>query len=429
MILIYSNNDSPRLRYICRFIFDEQLGIEHTILTDRNDFLSREGYKINYSQELSINDDSFHIHPHQLLFESGIRNQDIFCETENALPIFFKTAGKDLSYDIFAASFFLLSRYEEYLPHEKDAFGRYPHSASLAFREGFLNKPLVNIRIIELADKLKKKFPGITFQKSSFSFLPTYDIDIAYSYKNKGLIRTVGGFIKEPSWRRINVLLDKEKDPFDIYEELDALHKKHALKPIYFFLAAERAGRYDKNNPVDSKGMKDLLSKHASQYDIGIHPSWKSNDKEHILQSEKKIMEDICGKKIEYSRQHYIKFELPGTYRKLINMNISHDFSMGYGSINGFRASVASSFLWYDLAAEKETTLRIHPFCYMDANCYYEEKLDVRGAYDELLHYFHACRSVNGTLITIFHNMFMADTPEFRPWKENYFRFIAQMGQ
>jgi len=429
MILIYSNNDSPRLRYICRFIFNEQLGIDHKIFTERESFSSQEGFKINYSREAQPDDSAFHIYPHVLLFQYDIRKQNINCEKETILPSFFSTAGRDLHYDIFAASFYLISRYEEYLPHEKDEFGRFPHSASLAFREGFLNKPLVNMWILELAGKLKKKFPEISFRKPAFTFLPTYDIDIAFSYKHKGALRLLGGFMKEPSLRRISVLIGKTKDPFDIYDELDALHEKYSLHPLYFFLAAEKKGRYDKNNCIRFKEMRSLIRRHASAYTIGIHPSWKSNENVQLLRHEKEIMENVCEKNMENSRQHYIKFELPLTYRQLIDCNIRNEYSMGYGRINGFRASVASSFHWYDLVAETETDLRIHPFCYMDANCYYEEKLDVAGAYDELLYYFNACRSVNGTLITIFHNMFMADTAAFRPWKENYLRFIAQMEQ
>ena len=100
---------------------------------------------------------------------------------------------------------------------------------------------------------------------------------------------------------------------------------------------------------------------------------------------------------------------------------------MGYGSINGFRASVASSFSWYDLSAEKITGMRIHPFCFMDANAFYEEKLSATEAYQSLLHYATQCREVNGTLITIFHNNFLGTDKQFKGWPEMYSKFIAQV--
>lgn len=425
MILILSNNDSPRLRYICQFIFNEQLGIEYRILTGAVETVA--GYKIEYREQRPADPDTFHIIPHSLLFETGIRQQRVECRKPNAVPVFFQTPGADLEFDIFAACFYLLSRYEEYLPFEKDEYGRFGHASSLAFRENFLDKPLVNIWIQDLAGKLRKKFPGIAFNKPSFRFLPTYDIDIAFQYKHKGFFRSLRGLVRNPTVKQLSVMLGSGKDPFDIYDELDALHETHSLHPVYFFLAAEKRGRYDKNNPIQSHAMKSLIKKHAARYSIGIHPSWKSNEDPNALALEKAYIEDLCGDEINNSRQHYIKFELPATYRHLVSRGILNEFSMGYGSINGFRASVCSSFFWYDLRNEKETALRIHPFCYMDANCYFEEKLGPDEALEELSYYHDACRSVNGTLITIFHNMFMADNSTFRPWKENYFRFIAQM--
>ncbi len=99
---------------------------------------------------------------------------------------FLKLIGADFPFDIFAATFYLLSRYEEYLPHEKDMYGRYAHENSLAFKEGFLKLPLINIWLRDFAGSIRKlNIQSFNIQFSTFNFLPTYDIDIAYSYKIK----------------------------------------------------------------------------------------------------------------------------------------------------------------------------------------------------------------------------------------------------
>lgn len=97
---------------------------------------------------------------------------------------------------------------------------------------------------------------------------------------------------------------------------------------------------------------------------------------------------------------------------------------MGYGSINGFRASVASSFYWYDLAAETTTSLKLHPFCYMDANSFYEQNQTPEKAFGEMLHYFNIIKSVNGSMITIWHNTFLGTHRRFAGWQEVYKKFI-----
>jgi hypothetical protein len=365
----------------------------------------------------------------QLLFENGIQQQTIDCFETNQSKAFFRTAGAGLSFDIFAAIFFLLSRYEEYLPHQKDMYGRYAHEQSLACREGFLNLPLVNTWINTLALKLREQFPMFNPGCASFSFVPTYDIDSAYAYQHKGLVRSLGAFFRYPSAERIKVLAGSQKDPFDSYEWMDSLHEKYALKPLYFFLAAQKNGVYDKNILPGTAAFSHLVKQHADKYETGIHPSWQSGDDFRLLQREKKIVENITGKTVTRSRQHYIRFDLPAGYRRLLQAGITDDYSMGYGSINGFRASAAASFYWYDLEKEEQTDLRIHPYCFMDANSYYEQHFSAEQAYKEAMHYLKICKEINGQLITIWHNNFLGTAKEFAGWRSCYKKFIQQINQ
>src|SRR5687767_12395373 len=230
-------------------------------------------------------------------------------------------------------------------------YGRYAHENSLAYREGFLNQPLINNWLQLFKKKLKQKFPSLTTHQSSFTFLPTYDIDIAWAFKNKGLLRSAGGFIQsivKGDWQRcrqrITTLNGKQKDPFDTYGWLNQLHEKYQLKAHYFFLLAEKTGRYDKNNSPGQTALQNLVKDHVIRYPVGIHPSWRSGDEKTLLKKEIETLEEMTGNKVLSSRQHYIRFTLPETFRRLNDQGIKVDFSMGYGSINGFRASVATPF-------------------------------------------------------------------------------------
>lgn len=427
-MLIYSQSNSTRLQYVCRFIFQEQMGIDYGLTTDAAHFENYDGPRINYSQ-LPIPGDIFSLKNHSLLFESGIRKQEITIFENEGQKAFFCLPGSNFAFDIFAATFYLLSRYEEYLPHEKDIYGRYAHQNSLAFEEDFLNKPLVNLWLFDFAKCLVQKFPNLKIQWSAFKFTPTYDIDIAWSYKSKGLVRNIGGFLKAPSLLRLAVLVGLQKDPFDSYAFLHRLHEEFRLNPIYFFLVATSPGSYDKNISPYNHRMWSLMKRHAKKYDVGLHPSWKSNVKKSLLSREKKILETAGDRTITKSRQHYIKIFMPQTFERLQSAGIFNDYSMGYGSINGFRASVASSFLWYNLSEEKTTSLRLHPFCFMDANSFYEQGQNATESLDELLYYYRSCKGVHGEFISIFHNHFLGTDPLFEGWKEMYEQFISQIQQ
>ncbi|MBK5271835.1 MAG: hypothetical protein JJE22_12560, partial [Bacteroidia bacterium] len=326
-MIVFANTISPRLQYISDFIGKEITGNIFQLTKDISSFLQYIGPKINYSNE-RISENEFWLQPHDLLFEKGISYQKTECFLVNGHKSFFKTEG-DFPYDIFAASFYLLSRYEEYLPYEKDIYGRYAHENSLAFKENFLDLPLINIWLQNFKKALKNKFPELITYDSHFTFLPTYDIDEAFSYKNKTIWRTGGGIIKDAlngQWskivERIQVLRGKKKDPYDSFDWMDKLHHQFNLKPLCFFLVAPKNFEYDKNILPSKKAMQDLIKKHASRYNIAIHPSWQCGDKLSLISSEIKSLENITGNKITISRRHYLKFTLPQTFRVMIEAGI-----------------------------------------------------------------------------------------------------------
>lgn len=431
-MLIYAGIISPRLRYIVSFFLD-CIGIEDCRITsNKEEFLNYHGAKINYSDS-EITEEEIHIVPVTLLLETGIRDQNIVISRWEGQDIFFNTGGS-LPFDIFAASFYLLTRYEEYLPHQKDMYGRYAHENSLAFREAFLQKPLMNLWFMEFAKLIRQKFPSAQMSHTSFRFLPTYDIDESYAYLHKPGWVNLGGRIKDAirgnfkNLRfRSNVLKGLSHDPYDAFDWMDQLHDELALKPIYFFLMAERRSRYDKNVAPRISAQQDLIKKHAAKYSIGLHPSWQSGDNTDCLKKEKDILGQITGKSVTASRQHYIRLTLPQTYRQLIGSGITEDYSMGYGSINGFRASTATPFYWYDLEKEEQTSLKIFPFCFMEANSYYEQKFTSCQALEEMFYYYNQVKEVNGTFITIWHNTFLGTASRFEEWRDVYLQFIRKI--
>lgn len=428
MIILYSNIISPRLQYICRFIFEQQLGIPFLITNDHTSFNNSTAFKLNYSYETLAGAD-WQLRPHKLLFENDIKPQDCDCIIYNQRKAFFKNGATDFPFDILAASFYLISRYEEYLPHSKDSYGRYAHENSLAWKNNFLDQPLVNFWIFDFARILIEKGLKDEIRFPEFKTEISYDIDIAWSYRYKGIKRNLGGLIKKPSLNRLLVLTGLKKDPFDCYDYLNEIHRRKNIKAIYFFLAAEKNGEYDKQILPSCRAMQTLIKKHAALYETGLHPSWQSHTDYNVFSAEKKVLESIIGKEVTRSRQHYIWFTLPTHYDWLLKAGIKDDYSMGYGSINGFRASTASMFQWYNLATESETGLTIHPFCFMDANCYYEQKLNTKESYDELLKYMKVCKQANGVFSCIFHNHFLGDDPMFKGWKELHQQFTSLLLQ
>ncbi|HSZ31977.1 MAG TPA: polysaccharide deacetylase family protein [Puia sp.] len=428
-MLFYSTHNGPRLTYILELVSSEIFNEPFTLVSDKDVFISSSGNKINYSEQ-RLTPEELYVRPHGLLFETGIREVPIYRFDYSGKPAFFETSG-DFPFDIFAAAFYLLSRYEEYLPFQPDKYGRFPHEASLAYKENFLHLPLVNYWLEDFKKALRAKFPNLSFRMKDFKFIPSYDIDIAYSYKYKGLKRNLGGFynsVLKREWKyfldRWDVLFNKKKDPFDSYEWLDSLHLYCRTRAYYFFLLAKNQVGVDKNISPDKHAIQSLIAYHAKGYTVGIHPSWQSGDEQAVLMEELDKLEKIIGSPVKYSRQHYLRMSLPQTYRRLIDVGIEKDFSMGYGSSNGFRASMASSFYWFDLKAEKKSELMLFPFCFMDSTAFYEQKLTPKAAFAELMEYYNKIKQINGLMVTIWHNNFFGTDTMFAGWKEVYEVFL-----
>jgi hypothetical protein len=428
--LIFCHSITPRFQYVIDFL-SQYYEISFRCTSDEEKYLkAQDACKINYSYHRLSPGEVF-IHAHVLLTESYIRPVKIECFDHNGYPAFFKSEG-DLSFDLFAAIFFLLTRYEEYLPHKKDKFGRFSHRESVAFRNGFLHLPLINIWLEQFRNLLQQRNVDCLPASARFSFTPTYDIDMAWSFRNKGASRNAGALtllLVQGRFRkmaqRIRVLQGKEADPYDAYEWMDELHQVHNAAPLYFILMATEKGRLDKNIDVNSAPFQLLVNKLSSRYETGIHPSWASGDVPALLSKEKQLLEAVTGKKVHRSRQHFIRFNLPQTFQHLLALNIHHDYSMGYGTINGFRASITTPFFWYDLKHEEATNLLLHPFCFMDANSFYEQKFSAQKAFDELMQFYTVIKSVKGNMITIWHNSFLGTDKTFSGWRDMYAEFFA----
>ena len=443
-MIVFSNTTTPRLSYIVHFI-GKELSITGFRLTNNIDeFKNSPDQKINYSSE-RITPDELWLCPHTLLFEKDIRQQNTECFEVNTNKAFFESKG-DFPFDLFAASFFLLSRYEEYLPHQEDKYGRYAHENSLAFKKNFLHLPLINIWLQSFKEKLRQKFPSFSIRHSAFTFLPTYDIDEGFCYKHKPWWKTWGGYcrsvIKGDFWEvkeRKSVLKDGQADPYDSLSRIKDLHKRyHYLDAFIFFLVSEKNGRYDKNiSPLNKEWQQCIRSFFEKKPDgtktpapnlfAGLHPSWQSGNRPELIKKEMDTLQYEIGIEMHGSRQHFIRFNLPQTFRQLLEAGIHSDYSMGYGSINGFRASVASSFYWYDLEKEEKTDLQLYPFCYMDANSFFEQKYTQQQALEEMLQYFNIVKSVEGLMITVWHNTFLGTHRRFAGWREVYEEFISKI--
>lgn len=430
MLLIYTHDITHRNRYIFNLLFTDILGVEFVLASDVEELKKFDGAKVSYTHN-PVGDELFFI-SRNLLFESGINDQNISVFDVNNSKAFFATGNASaLPFDVFAASFYLVSRYEEYLPHILDEHDRFDAKDSLAFAHGFLKTPLVNSWAEQLQKLIQNKFPSFSFPERKYDFVSTLDIDNAYAYREKGVLRSVGGYFKALSefnfseiGERTRVLLGIEKDPYDTYDfQLDIL-KKYKFKSIYFFLLGDYSPN-DKNVQIESRRFQSLIKGLGDYAQVGIHPSYGSNSSKKQLKKEIGRLSNVLHRDVTQSRQHFLKLRLPETYRNLIDLDITDDYTMGYASEVGFRASICTPFNFYDLDTETETKLKIHPFAVMEGTLKYHMKVQPDDAIEVIKSLIDEVKAVKGTFISLFHNDTINNRKIWVGWKAVYEKMVA----
>ncbi len=429
-LLLYSPEISPRLRYIASHLINGMLGAGIEFSSDREAAILAERPLINYSPDPVPA--AFNILPAGLLNENRISPWPVDVETCGGIPVIFRSPrGGDAGFDILAASFYMLSRYEEYLPFEKDIHGRFPVSQSLAGRHGLAGEPLVELWAKELKEGILKKFPRAVFPERQFRFIPTIDIDVPWAYLNRNLRRTAGGFarsvlrgdLKEVR-SRLRVLLNFDEDPFDAWQLMEKIHESAGLSPVFFFSAGTYS-RFDKSPPLTNQQYRQLIKEIAGRHATGIHPSYYSAGDGNLMHREISLFREVSGIPVCRSRQHYLRLEIPGTYRLLIENGITDDYTMGWAEAPGFRAGTCTPFMFYDLGREQATTLRIWPFQLMDGTFRDYMEVDPRQASIIATDIVNKVRDAGGTLITLWHNESLTETGRWKNWKKLYLDIIS----
>lgn len=396
-IIVYSPQLTARLKYVCKFIFNQGMLCNYSLTSDENEFLNSKLTKINYSDKAFEN--AINILPEGLL-NNGVLRKPALDPKQNG-------------FDLFSAVFFFIGRVEEWAAEEKDHHGR----AITSFAE----EPLIDKWILGLKKKLSETY-GIKFRERKFRYISTIDVDNVFAYKAKPFYRQIGGALKD--WKsivpRIRTIVFKQKDPFDEYELQTELSKKYGIPLIYFFLYRNNT-TYDRTIDPNHKEFVKLLHYLKEQnITIGLHPSYDSSVDSSLLNKELNLLSQNSGKKIICSRQHFLRFNVRTTPKELIEAGIRYDFTVGSADRTGYKAGTSLPFYYYDLTDETELGLLAVPFEAMDG-AYYHHKTEASEAYNSIMKLAEQVKAVNGLFITCIHERSFSDQIA-RGWKDLYIK-------
>ena len=422
LFIYFPTEDIRRLEYSARHFFNNILNVDILIIREREIFLMHDGACINYSDE-DLNHGLW-IVPHGLLSEKGVRKiPDIEVFRWNDYFCFFKQERGDIPFDPFAASFYLLTLYEEYFPKQLDEHGRFDPKESLAYRNGFLEIPIIDRWAYLLKEELEKRYPDAKIKKKRFRLVSTFDIDHPYLYLKKGLLRSLGGMIRDmrnKQWEdvklRIAVHLRRKPDPYmEALRWIDRIHKK-ACKPYFLFVLMKDRGKYGRKTLYPLIAYYRYLKK-LDSVTIGLHPSYDTYRNLEQLITEKKRFERVFGEDdVLISRQHFLRMRVPQTLRQLNALGFRADYSVTFARMPGFRSGTAVSYYFYDVENDTNSMLLLRPTVVMDTCLITHMGLRPEEAIEKIKRLIDECKQSEGDFLSLWHNSNLTGNRDDNPW-------------
>jgi len=416
--ILLPKNNSIETKYVFHCLLNEFLGYDYEIETTENvfDFILKVGDKklvVKNHFFQSSNDSLYELDRIPKKIEEGTIKVDsvkypvITLFGENNVTV--ETDDIVIHSDLIASTFYMLTRWEEFVIQERDTHNRFDVKHSLAYKFNFLNRPIVN----EYVDLLEALLLSIGYKGSrkirKYKVVPTHDVDTPYLWTsaNKVVRSFAHSILKKPSWyefsHKIQCLV-KGKDPFDTHDYFMNLSEANGVKSNFFFLCGGLT-KYDNRYDINSPRILNLL-KHIQKrgHNIGIHPTYDSYNDPIMLANEIESLKLASGQEIKTGRHHYLRFSMPQTWRHWEQNEMDWDSTLSYAGEAGFRCGVCYSYPVFDIENRKQLHLKEKPLIVMEASIVQYEKLTPDQCLERVSKLKNQVKKHNGEFVFLWHN-------------------------
>ena len=392
-ITIPNNNINER-EYILNILFSEFLGLEYNLEIGSKDY----DITLENGKKLIIEDTFFNKYPKDLEY----------LKLEN-IP------NKIEELDIFSASFFMLTRWEEYVNRDRDNHNRFPAYESLAFKEGFLDRPIVNEYLEELKAMLLDIDESLVFKKREYKLILTHDVDSTLKYRTiqDGVKEIVGDIVKRKDLKKafenimlkIKVMLKLEKDPYDTFDFLMDISEDIGVKS-YFFFMGKGVSKFDNMYSSNDKFLINLVNKIKKRgHHIGIHATYNAYNDFEQFKKEKDELEKNLNLKVLYGREHFLRFEVPTTWQVWEDNAMSWDSTLCYADREGFRCGVCYEYSLFNILSRKKLNLKERPLIVMEGSfATYQEDIEPNEMEKKIVYLMNQVKKYNGEFVFLWHN-------------------------
>jgi hypothetical protein len=331
--------------------------------------------------------------------------------------------------DILAATLFMLSRWEETVVSTRDQHNRFPATASVAYRQGFLDRPIVDEYALILKAWLRVLMPDWEPQSRRFSIKLSHDID---SVRRASVKALAGDLLKRGNIRQAGetaqALFRPERDHHlrGIYRLAD-WSEQHGFRGAFYFMTAQSGlhdNGYDFQSPLLQRCITDLRER---GHEIGFHPGYHTfNDPQRFV-AEKQRMDAVLGQGRYGGRHHYLRFCAPDTWQQWAEAGLVYDSTLSYADHEGFRCGTCHPYQPFDTRQDRQLDLLEIPLIVMDGTLKQYRGLTPEAGKERILLLARRCQQVGGEFTLLWHNNSLLN--DWRPWADMYRQVLSELAE
>jgi hypothetical protein len=328
-----------------------------------------------------------------------------------------------LEVDVFGSAFFMLTRYEEVVISDRDRYGRFPASSSVAGRAGLLRSPIVDSYVELLWSALERAWPGLPRRSRRFGVLITHDVDDPLATLGRSPPRVVRQLAADLLLRRDLGLAgrrvraeaaaqrgDHRLDPYNTFDFLMDVSEHNDNRSAFYFLANRSPNPLDGTYVLEHPWVRSLIGHiHRRGHEIGLHASFHSYrdpartreefDRLRAVAEAQGVSQEQWG-----GRQHYLRWDNPVTWSNWSGAGLDYDITLAYHDAVGFRTGTCHPYRVFDLLERGPLELEERPFQVMDGTLFSYMSLAPDAARAAVLELASECRRFGGSLGLLWHN-------------------------
>lgn len=447
MIIMHVNNNHRKDReYIYDVVFKYFWDIEYQLVYEKRDNLAIEiaGHYFYMDDSFFQMDERIWLKeeslPRQPLQKIELSDEIRDAAVEASLPIIygrqginsiFSEDGKTCFLDVFGSAFFMLTRYEEVVKNDRDEYDRFPAKASLAYQEGFLERPIINEYLEILWCWLRKHNINLKRKQRKFTIMPTHDVDVPFlslSLTYKGKLRVLAGdLLKRHSLslflERLGLFLNAfcgryDKDPRNSFAYIMDLSEKNGLVSNFYFMTSRYRSALDGNYNIFDKPIVDLVKNILERgHSIGIHPGFGSYNNDKWLTKDVQLFYEMLNQEnfqvLKFGgRQHYLSWQAPSTWEYYEKEAIYYDTTLSYADHIGFRCGICYEYPVYNVLIHECYILKEYPLIIMDCTLWNERYMALckEDMLSRCINLKKMCKKYNGNFVLLWHNTTFMDS-------------------